>query len=69
MNVPVSIDSLDPAEIEEAVKAGADLVLSADAGNLEEIAPCLHKVAVVVIPTNQRQGIFPKKAEERVQFP
>ncbi len=47
---------------------GADLVLSGDAGNIEEIAPFASKVAVVVIPTNQRQGFFPKKAEERVVF-
>ena len=64
----MSIDSLDPAEIREAVHAGADLVLSADAGNIEAIAPYVSNVAVVVIPTNQRQGYFPKKAEERVQF-
>ena len=68
VDVPVSIDSLDPAEIREAVHAGADLVLSADAGNIEAIAPYVSNVAVVVIPTNQRQGYFPKKAEERVQF-
>ncbi len=68
VNVPVSIDSLDPAEIREAVHAGANLVLSGDAGNIEAIAPYVSKVAVVVIPTNQRQGFFPKKAEERVAF-
>ena len=68
VNVPVSIDSLDPAEIREAVHAGADLVLSADAGNIEAIAPYVRDVAVVVIPTNQRQGFFPKKAEERVKL-
>ena len=39
VDVPVSIDSLDPAEIRAAVHAGADLVLSADAGNIEAIAP------------------------------
>ncbi len=68
VDVPVSIDSLDPAEIREAVSAGADLVLSADASNIEAIAPFVSNVAVVVIPTNQRQGFFPKKAEERVAF-
>ena len=66
--VPVSIDTLDPAEIRAAVDAGAEFVLSADAGNLEAIAPFVSNVAVVVIPTNQRQGYFPKKAEERVKF-
>ena len=57
--MPVSIDSLDPAEIREAVAAGVDLVLSADAGNIEAIASYVSDVAVVVIPTNQRQGKFP----------
>ena len=68
VNVPVSIDTLDPAEIKAAVQAGAELVLSGDAGNIEEIAPFASKVAVVVIPTNQRQGFFPKKAQDRVKY-
>ncbi|MGA3290253.1 MAG: dihydropteroate synthase-like protein [Candidatus Bathyarchaeia archaeon] len=68
VDAPVSIDSFDPAEIREAVHAGADLVLSADAGNIKTIASCVSNVAVVVIPTNQRQGYFPKKAKERVRF-
>ena len=68
VDVSVSIDTLDPAEIRAAVEAGAEFVLSADAGNLEAIAPYVSKVAVVVIPTNQRQGYFPKKVEERVKF-
>jgi dihydropteroate synthase-like protein len=68
VDVPVSIDSLDPAEIRAAVNAGADLVLSADAGNIEAVAPYISNVAVVIIPTNQRQGFFPKKTEERVKF-
>ncbi len=68
VNVPVSIDTLDPAEIRAAVQAGAELVLSGDAGNIQEIAPFASKVAVVVIPTNQRQGYFPKKAQDRVNY-
>ncbi len=68
VDVPVSIDTLDPAEIRAAVEAGAELVLSGDAGNIEEIAPYTKNVAVVVIPTNQRQGYFPKTASERVKF-
>ena len=68
VTVPVSIDSLDPEEIRAAVLAGADLVLSLDAGNIDKIAPFVRDVAVVAIPTNQREGYFPKKAKERVQF-
>jgi len=68
VNVPVSIDTLDPDEIRTAVAAGADLILSADAGNVEQIAPFAADVAVVVIPTNQREGYFPAKAEDRIRF-
>jgi len=68
VNVPVSIDTLDPDEIREAVAAGADLILSVDAGNVEQIAAFAADVAVVVIPTNQREGYFPEKAKDRVRF-
>jgi dihydropteroate synthase-like protein len=68
VNVPVSIDTLDPDEIREAVAAGADLILSVDAGNVEQIAPFAADVAAVVIPTNQREGYFPIKAEDRIRF-
>jgi len=68
VNTVVSIDSLDPKEIQAAVSAGADLVLSLDAGNIEKIASYVRDVAVVAIPTNQKEGYFPKKAEERVHF-
>jgi dihydropteroate synthase-like protein len=68
VNVPVSIDTLDPEEIREAVAAGADLILSVDEGNLEQVASFASEVAVVVIPTNQREGYFPTRAEDRVRF-
>jgi dihydropteroate synthase-like protein len=68
VNVPVSIDTFDPREIEEAVSAGADLVLSVDAGNVEEVAAFAFDVAVVVVPTNQRRGYFPSIIEERAVF-
>ncbi len=68
VNAPVSIDSLDSEEIKAAVSAGADLVLSADAGNITSIASFIRNVAVVVIPTNQKEGYFPKKALDRVHL-
>jgi dihydropteroate synthase-like protein len=68
VNVPVSIDTLDPVEAREAVSAGADLILSVDAGNVEEMASFASDVAVVCIPTNQREGYFPKKVNERVKL-
>lgn len=68
VDVPVSIDTLNPKEAEAGVSAGADLILSVDAGNLEEMAPFASEVAAVVIPTNQREGYFPKRVGERVKF-
>jgi dihydropteroate synthase-like protein len=68
VNAPVSIDTFDPDEIREAVSAGADLILSVDAGNVEEVAPFVSNVAVVVVPTNQREGYFPREIEERASF-
>jgi dihydropteroate synthase-like protein len=68
VTLPVSIDTLDSKEVKAAIEAGADLVLSGDAGNIEEIAPYLRNAAVVLIPTNQQQGYFPKKAIERVKY-
>jgi dihydropteroate synthase-like protein len=68
VDVPVSIDTLDPEEIREAVAAGADLILSVDAGNVEQVAAFASDVAAVVIPTNQREGYFPRKAEDRIRF-
>ncbi len=66
VNVPVSIDTLDPDEVREAVSAGADMILSVDAGNVEDIAVFASKVAVVVIPTDHHRGYFPKEAKERL---
>jgi dihydropteroate synthase-like protein len=68
VNVPLSIDSLDPDEIKAAVSAGADLVLSIDEGNIKAITPLPPNVAVVIIPTNQREGYFPRDLSERVRL-
>jgi dihydropteroate synthase-like protein len=68
VDVPVSIDTLEPAEIKAAIEAGAELVLSGDAGNIDEIASYAKNVAVVIIPTNQRQGYFPKNPSNRVKL-
>lgn len=68
VDVPVSIDTLNPPEIQAAVQAGADLILSLDAGNIDQLATFATDIAVVIIPTNQREGYFPKNAQDRVQL-
>ena len=63
-DVPLSFDSLNTAEIERALDY-ADLFLSVDEGNLEEL---VTEKPVVLIPTNQKKGFFPVKPLERVEF-
>ncbi len=64
--VPVSVDTLNPAEIEVAVEAGADMVLSIDYGNFKEVKLPVD-VAVVVLPTNVKEGFLPKDPRERAE--
>jgi dihydropteroate synthase-like protein len=68
IDLPVSIDTLDSFEIKAAVDAGADLVLSVDAGNMKDVAPYISDIPAVVLPSNMREGIIPQGAEERVDF-
>ncbi|WP_457741831.1 dihydropteroate synthase-like protein [Thermococcus sp.] len=63
-DVPISFDSLNKAEIEGALSY-ADLFLSVDESNLEEL---VTRKPVVLIPTNQKRGFFPTKPFERVEF-
>ena len=63
-DVPISFDSLNTREIEKALSY-ADLFLSVDSGNLEEL---VTGKPVVLIPTNQREGFFPVKPVERVSL-
>lgn len=66
--VPISIDSLTPEEIEVGVEAGADLVLSLDAGNIEELKNLPKDRVFTIIPTNTKEGLFPKSPEKRVDL-
>ncbi|UCH57072.1 MAG: dihydropteroate synthase-like protein [Candidatus Bathyarchaeota archaeon] len=68
VELPVSIDTLDPSEIGAAADAGVDLVLSVDRGNMEEVAASASDTPVVVLPSNMREGILPRGAEERVAY-
>ncbi|MGD2142372.1 MAG: dihydropteroate synthase-like protein [Candidatus Bathyarchaeota archaeon] len=68
VDLPVSIDTLDPREIRAGVEAGVDLVLSIDRSNMEELSPHLSDIPVVVLPTNMKEGFLPKQAVDRVRF-
>lgn len=66
-DVPISIDSLDPEEILKGVEAGAELVLSIDAGNIDDLDSLARDIAIVVLPTNVRKGFMPQTPEQRVK--
>jgi len=67
-NVPISIDSMLPDEIEVAVEAGADLILSLDAGNMKQLKNLPKDRVITIIPTNTKEGIFPKSPLERIEL-
>ncbi len=52
LNVPVSVDTLDPELILAGIEAGADLVLSLTTDNVSQIGPVIAQrdAAVVVLP-------------------
>lgn len=68
VDIPVSIDSMNPVEIEAAVSAGADLIISLDAGNIREVSKFASDIPAVVIPTDFRRKIFPRKADDRIKL-
>ncbi|MEE9586310.1 MAG: DUF6513 domain-containing protein, partial [Nitrososphaerales archaeon] len=57
VDIPVSIDSMNPVEIEAAVSAGVDLIISLDAGNIREVSKFASDIPAVVIPTDFRRKI------------
>ena len=66
VDLPVSIDTLNDAEIKAAVDVGVDLILSLDAGNMESVAEELSDTPVVILPSNLRRGELASNAETRV---
>jgi len=58
---------LNPAEIKSGAEAGADLVLSLDKGNMEELSNLNKDIAVVVLPTNVKEGFMPHNIKDRVE--
>ena len=65
-NTLVSIDSMDSSEILAAVDMDIDMILSFDIGNYEEFVDIPKTIPIVILPTNIKNGIFPKHPETRV---
>lgn len=66
---PLSIDTLNPKEIETALNHGIDMVLSLDNGNYKGILPLLKEkqIPAVILPTNFSEGFVPDTPEARVK--
>ncbi|NPA62315.1 MAG: dihydropteroate synthase-like protein [Methanococci archaeon] len=66
---PISVDTLNTKELIEAINLGADMILSVDAGNLEDLIPYLKdaETAVVVLPTNYKINYIPETIEDKVK--
>lgn len=67
-DIPISIDSLNPAEIKTAIESGMDLVLSLDHGNLYDVLPLIqdYKIPAVILPTDFSRNWTPQTIEERI---
>jgi dihydropteroate synthase-like protein len=67
-NLPLSIDSLEPTEINVAIDSGIDLVMSIDAGNMRLLSEKARSIPVVVLPSNMKEGIFPREPITRIDY-
>ncbi len=65
-DIPVSIDSTDRAEIETAVEAGVDLVISLDSSNIDYFEGL--DIPAVLIPRDSEKGFYPSDPGERVEY-
>ncbi|MFW9882482.1 MAG: dihydropteroate synthase, partial [Candidatus Thorarchaeota archaeon] len=66
-NILISIDSMVPEEIRAAAEEDIDLILSLDHGNYKELLDLPKNIPTVILPTNVKEGYFPKDSESRVK--
>ncbi|MFX1384792.1 MAG: DUF4346 domain-containing protein, partial [Promethearchaeota archaeon] len=62
----ISVDSMDINEIKTATEENIDLILSLDLGNYKELLQLPKTIPIVILPTNIKNGYFPKDPKERV---
>jgi dihydropteroate synthase-like protein len=67
-DLPLSIDSLEPTEINAAIDSKIDLIMSIDEGNMEHLSENANDIPVVVLPSNLKKGIFPRDPATRIEF-
>jgi dihydropteroate synthase-like protein len=66
-NILLSIDSMNSSEILAAVDLNIDMILSFDIGNYKDFINITKDIPIVILPTNIREGIFPRNPEIRIE--
>jgi len=66
-NLPLSIDSMEASEINEAIEAGIDMVISLDKSLLDKVI-ISDDVHYVLVPIDLSNSYFPKTHKGRVEF-
>ncbi len=62
----LSIDSMNSSEILAGVEEGIDIILSFDLGNYTECINIPKDIPIVILPTNIKEGNFPKDPKTRI---
>jgi dihydropteroate synthase-like protein len=57
---------MNPDEILAAINEGIDIILSLDFGNYKDLISIPKNIPIVILPTNVKEGYFPKDPETRV---
>jgi len=66
-NSLISIDSMDSSEILAAIDEKIDMILSMDIGNYKDFIDIPKDIPIVILPTNIKEGNFPKNPETRIE--
>ena len=66
-DVLLSIDSMNPIEINAAAESDIDLILSMDIGNYMNCSSISKEIPIVILPTNVNKGYFPSDANTKIQ--
>jgi len=66
-NALLSIDSMAYSEILAAVDVNIDMILSLDIGNYKDFINIPKDIPIVILPTNIKEGNFPKYPESRIE--
>ena len=65
---PLAVDSVIPEEIIAGAKAGADMIMSLEAGNIEKVADKTQQTPAVVIPYDSEGQFFARTVKDKLRL-